>query len=68
MTKQELNKLSRDEYYSYIESKGHVLKRYEGEIDIWVMDADYHNGPGCEKCLRSWCHHCHETVKECEGE
>lgn len=67
MTKNELQKLSDEEYFQHIENKGHVLKREDGEIDIWVFDADYHNGPGCEKCHDSWCYHCREIIDECKG-
>ena len=68
MSKIELNKLSDKEYLEYIESKGHILKREDGEIDIWVLDDDYHNGPGCVKCRDLWCYHCREIIDECEGE
>lgn len=29
-----------------------------GEIDIWRVDQDYHNGPECRRCGESWCEHC----------
>lgn len=41
------------------EALGHVLRRDEnGNIDHWVMDAGFCNGPGCEACGATWCHHC----------
>lgn len=67
MKRSELDKLSDNQYLSYIESKGHILKREDGEIDIWVLDADYHNGPGCVKCHDCWCYHCRDEIDECEG-
>lgn len=50
------------------EALGHKLRRDEdGNVDIFVCDSDYHNGPGCETCGDSWCHHCNETIKPCDG-
>ena len=55
-------------YEQQLEAAGHVLKRDEdGEVDNWVMDWDYHNGPGCVNCHDSWCHHCEDTIKPCIG-
>lgn len=38
-----------------------------GEVDIWYLDQDFHNGPGCRACHGSWCEHCHSDVydEEC---
>lgn len=30
----------------------------DGEIDVWYVEYDYHNGPGCRACVDSWCMHC----------
>lgn len=60
-----------DENKSYeplLEEAGHVLKRDEdGDIDLFVMDAGYHNGPGCVNCHDSWCHHCCDEIEPCVG-
>jgi hypothetical protein len=62
-----LNKLTDAEYYAYIEDRGHVLRREEdGEVDIFYLDYDCHNGPGCVRCHESWCHHCRDEVDMCE--
>ena len=38
----------------------HEWARHEdGAIDIFQMDADYHNGPRCLRCNYSFCHHCY---------
>ena len=57
------------EWYKELEDKGHelILDEY-GSIDIWVLDYDYHNGPGCAKCGISWCHHCMNEITECVEE
>jgi len=28
------------------------------QIDIWVVDFDVHNGPGCKRCGEIYCQHC----------
>ena len=33
-----------------------------GGVDIFFMESDYHNGPGCSLCDDSWCHHCEPEV------
>lgn len=47
---------------------GHVLVREaDGSVDIFVMDNDLHNGPGCSVCGDCWCHHCDGPVEPCDG-
>lgn len=36
----------------------------DGETDIWYMDYDIHNGPGCRACVMTWCMHCQEDFWE----
>lgn len=56
------------DYYKKLEKAGHVLKRDEdGEIDAWVLDFGYHNGPGCVNCGASWCEHCKDDITPCVG-
>lgn len=53
------------DFYNALEEAGHKLVRNEdGEIDIWQCDSGYHNGPGCEKCHKTWCEHCEMRKKE----
>lgn len=41
--------------------QGHDWVREEnGSIDIFYVDSNEHNGPGCIKCEFSFCHHCHQ--------
>ncbi len=48
-----------------LEAAGHKLVRdADGSVDCWMLDHDYHNGPGCELCGESWCHHCENRVIE----
>ena len=52
------------------ESKGHKLRRNDdGDIDHFVTDVDFHNGPGCETCGDAWCEHCTDPAKiePCDG-
>jgi hypothetical protein len=54
------------EYHKKLEAAGHKLIRDDdGYIDIFVLDEGYHNGPGCELCGESWCHHCEPTITPC---
>lgn len=63
----DLLSMSGAEYHAYLEAQGHRLVRDEdGEIDVFVLDCEYHNGPGCELCGESWCHHCRDEVDACE--
>lgn len=39
-----------------------------GEIDEWLMDYDYHNGPLCKFCGYSYCVHCQQPDELCEKE
>lgn len=55
-------------YEERLEAAGHVLKRDEdGRIDQWVLEYEYHNGPGCINCGDSWCHHCEDSFEPCIG-
>lgn len=54
------------EYHEALEAAGHKLRRNDnGEVDVWVMEEDFHNGPGCELCGESWCHHCKPKARPC---
>ncbi len=38
---------------------GHTPKLDEdGELDMFTLDYDHHNGPGCTACGQTWCEHC----------
>lgn len=55
-------------YLEQLEAAGHVLKREaDGDIDIWVLESGYCNGPGCVNCGESWCHHCEDSIRPCIG-
>lgn len=57
----------KEKFYRRLERAGHKLIRDEdGDIDIWRMDADVHNGPGCELCEMNWCHHCRDIYSKIE--
>jgi hypothetical protein len=42
----------------------------DGDIDIWALDIDYHNGPVCIVCEEYYCHHCRPDCFEldCAGD
>lgn len=42
----------------------------DGNIDDFVVDAGYCNGPACSRCNGAWCHHCNPGVyeEECPGD
>lgn len=66
---------SAEEWIAAMKAKGHVPIMEAGRfgdpdrLDIWVMSADYHNGPGCSSCGESWCHHCYSPsdIGECDN-
>ena len=68
----DLKRMTDEEYYAYIESKGHTLRRETDEtVDAFYLDYDDpegwggHNGPGCTKCEETWCEHCRYEVSKC---
>lgn len=63
VSNQQQLEMSRKDLNLYLEKCGHELKRDEyGEIDIFVLDMVYHNGPGCILCDDVWCYHCPVTI------
>lgn len=42
----------------------------DGEIDMFYMSYDIHNGPQCILCHRSWCEHCTkpENIEPCDAD
>lgn len=53
------------EYYAYLESCGHILRRDKYGIDIFFLEYAHHNGPGCVRCGETWCHHCRDSAQRC---
>ena len=53
-------------YHTLLENLGHRLIRDESGVDIFRLDAGYHNGPECELCGEKWCHHCQPNAEPCE--
>lgn len=54
-------------YHQKLEEAGHKLRRHDGEVDIFVLNYGFHNGPGCIKCGDEWCHHCKGPIVPCIG-
>lgn len=52
-------------YWARLREAGHKLKEDEGEVDFFVLEEAYCNGPGCVLCGESWCHHCEDPIKPC---
>lgn len=48
--------------------KHKFIKKY-GEIDIFRLNEGIHNGPECELCHKTACHHCYPYIykEECEA-
>ncbi len=46
---------------------GHIPRMYDGNLDVFVVDYDIHNGPGCSACNWSICMHCRsiDEIPEC---
>lgn len=49
---------------------GHRLYLNEkGEVNLFRMDDNDHNGPECERCGLVWCHHCGlSQLEPCSGQ
>lgn len=57
------------EWYDEMIKKNHIpILTADGDLDNFVCDYDYHNGPGCSRCNENWCQHCanHTDIKECQ--
>lgn len=40
-----------------------------GEVDMFALDVDIHNGPRCTRCGEGFCHHCWDPFgEECPGD
>lgn len=52
-------KTERDKWREALVRNGHMPRvDSDGDIDMFAMDREYHNGPGCETCGEMWYHHC----------
>lgn len=42
----------------------------DGDIDIWQLEMDPHNGPRCLRCDRAFCEHCKPEIydEECPSQ
>ena len=60
----------RNAWFDLARAKGHQLKEWDGNVDNFVTDGGYCNGPGCVKCGWTTCMHCDwqgKTIPECKG-
>lgn len=56
------------EYTAAIQAAGHLLKLDDdGNVDMFAMSYEYHNGPMCELCYESWCEHCQDPIEPCSA-
>ena len=56
-----------DPFHAMLEDAGHrLIRSANGEVDIFVLDYDFHNGPGCELCGNVWCQHCQNEITQCD--
>jgi hypothetical protein len=57
-----------EEWEKAIIDKGHIpVRGGDNDLDIFVTDSPYHNGPGCSMCGWTFCWHCFsiEDIPEC---
>lgn len=40
------------------------FKDEDGRIDKWAMSFDFHNGPMCSRCYKTFCVHCEDNYEE----
>ena len=56
-------------WFDAMKAKGHMpYVNSDGSLDDFVLDYDHHNGPGCQACGWSVCHHCEDvdSIPECD--
>jgi hypothetical protein len=59
---------NQSEWIEAMKAKGHTPRMTEdGYLDIFFCDSGFHNGPGCDSCHWSCCHHCDgiEDIPQC---
>lgn len=59
-----------NQWIEAMKAKGHLpVLDEDGNLDTLVLDIDFHNGPGCQLCGESWCHHCldPEDIPQCSN-
>lgn len=41
----------------------------DGNVDVWRLEYEYHNGPKCRRCLEAFCEHCEPGIwdEECSS-
>lgn len=65
----EVMESNRKKWYDGMIKKNHIpIISEDGDLDIFVCDYDYHNGPGCSRCNENWCQHCDDVdkIEECD--
>ncbi len=59
---------NKTDWYDALKVKGHtpIMEDWDGveEIDMFVVDIEFCNGPGCSKCHWSTCQHCHPNLDD----
>jgi hypothetical protein len=50
-------------WYDALVEKGHSPAMDSTGLAIFFHDVNFHNGPGCTKCLWSCCWHCDDIDK-----
>lgn len=69
MTYKEQQQIRQQQWFDGMKAKGHTPATVDGreDLDIFVLDDDLHNGPGCETCGWCCCWHCKtiDDIPEC---
>lgn len=54
-------------WFDAMVAKGHTPIVDEDGLNLFVLDEDIHNGPGCNVCHISFCMHCRgiKDIPEC---
>jgi hypothetical protein len=63
----DLETLRKTDYHSYLRKLDHVLRLDDsGNVDVFGLCYETHNGPVCINCGDSWCQHCADVADKCE--
>ena len=58
-----------EKWLEAMKAKGHMPKLDDdGGLDLFVLDVDFHNGPGCTICFWNCCMNCEgvDDIPECD--
>lgn len=58
-----------EKWMKALQDKGHTPVMDGGQLEMFVTDNDFHNGPGCSECGWTTCWHCNTeaSIPQCSA-